>query len=223
MKKIITITFPHSGQHLLIWVLEKYFSRNLDFPKHDPKKVISAGEFYACQRGGNNHCDTFPCSDLRTTYQATHNDRDIPLNNPKINYIFQYRHPINSIIGLIGWDGNKSDCQLIEEMITHLAWWREWVHYFLLSSKGENVLKIFYDTLVNNPIITLNKVIEFIEPQKEVDLEFLELVIEKQDINFKHKITDYNRCKPHFKALKALEKLVTTELELLNIPKINWE
>lgn len=234
MKTITVITFPRSGQHLLIWILQKYFSKNPEFNGHNPQKVVKAGDFYACQRGGNNHCDFYPCADLRTTYQAQHlvysfdGRFDTPIENKSANYLLQYRNPIYSVLSLVGY-GNEGTVRTPEEyleiIIDTVFWWRIWVNRWVIpyvSLNASNRLLVKYEDLVNNPKNTIPKVIKYIEPNEEIDFELLDKVIANLDICPKHGIEEYKYYPEQKKLLQVLEKVAEKELDRLHLPKI-WE
>jgi len=107
MKNILCVTYPRSGHHLLVNMLLKYFSRDIEYPDTDDSRispngvndeVITAGGFNYCEFYG--HCNSVPCSDPRTNFQKNH-DFELRLRKDRNRkHIVQYRHPLNALISL---------------------------------------------------------------------------------------------------------------------------
>ena len=102
-RKVINVSFPRSGHHLLVNLLLKYFSKNIDYQNTEDikkqtqfKEVIPAGEFIYCPF--YKHCQMTPCSDRRTNFQKNH-DFGLKLNKESsYKYIVQYRHPLECLV-----------------------------------------------------------------------------------------------------------------------------
>jgi len=100
MRNIQCISFPRSGHHLLVNCLVRYFGNELSFDSRSvetgtDRSHFSCGEFIYCEY--YTHCRKIPCSNLKTTFQKSH---DFDLTLPNIAgqyYIVQYRNPKDAI------------------------------------------------------------------------------------------------------------------------------
>jgi len=86
------VTFSRSGYYLLLNLLLKYFSNNLNYTDTNGpdtyrvcKEILSAGNFHYC-------------ADIRTNFQKNH-DLGLKLKkNQNFKYVIQFRHCLPSIV-----------------------------------------------------------------------------------------------------------------------------
>ena len=133
MNKLLIVTFPRSGHHLLVGMLQKYFG---------PEMVYC--ETY-------EHCNTIPCPNLTVNVQKTH-DFDLDVAAPDgWKVLVQMREPLPAIVS---WyetqvsrygmeDSRRSwDEFFAEKMHFYVNFYKKWAH-------GNHV--IFYEELIAEP------------------------------------------------------------------------
>ena len=233
MKNIRAITYPKSGQHLLYETLLKYFSGQVDYnisPRRDNGgQILRAKKFVFCER--DLHCFKTPCPEPDTNFQVMHNCFILPEQAPTVNYLFLYRNPIYSILSLTGY-GYPERCpqsegwteiDYIKRYVQRIAEWKKWIHCWVIDNKQPNTFLVKYEDLIAIPEKEFTRIIKYIEPDEEVDREHLKEVIKFMDIKPKHKVTDFTYYESMKKTLMQLERLIASELDALNIPRIRWE
>ena len=160
---IYCITFPRSGHHLLINLLFRYFSKDLDFPQihgHETpkkcKKIIKAGNLRYCEL--YNHCQQLGCTEP-VDIQKNH-DFKLKLELPKdANVIVQYRKPLDTLISyfetfrkdqsLYAWEKFKK---------TKLAYYEGFINKWV----KEKYFLVEYDSFLTSPRETLIYVLQML-------------------------------------------------------------
>ena len=188
----MSVSYPRSGHHLLANMLFKYFSKNLDFQNTDGlneyAEIICAGELNYCDY--YNHCKTPGCTDETVNFQKNH-DLDLSLEKKDYKYIIQYRGPVESNVSLFEFAHKKNLLEggLRKEWENHSFGmthpWVSWMMKWFEEKDNENYLFISYDDLVKNTQDHLTRVVKFIEPTKNPDIQLIKSIIETQKIKTK--------------------------------------
>jgi hypothetical protein len=104
---VTCVSFPRSGNHLLVNFLMMYYSKNIDHwksgssPNNNFREVVNAGEFVFCEY--YKHCRESPCTDPKVNFQKQHDfDLGLPVNEDG-KYIVQIREPIATFISYYEW------------------------------------------------------------------------------------------------------------------------
>jgi hypothetical protein len=222
--KVISVSFPRSGHHLLADCLAQYFSRNFSISTHR-KKQVRAGDFFYCEP--YNHCQNIPCIDKRVNYQKSH-DFSLDLDNDgRYKYIVQFRDPIESIVSLYlletspdywKWKEKVDRASYVEDTKEswinfanrNIIYWKKFVNKWIDESKKENVIVISYEELLSNPKKAIIKALKFIMSEPVIDENFLEKVISNKKIGKKSDIKKFKYYDQSF--FDYLRRLVKDEL-----------
>jgi len=228
MKKIRAITYPKSGQHLMFEVLLKYFSKNIEYNSSSRRlnggQMLQAGKFVFCEK--NIHCNQTPCSEPATNFQVMHNCNKFWYDHPEVNYLFLYRNPIYCILSLANhgvedsYTAGWKEMDYLVQFSKKIKEWKEWAYKWVIGNTCKNVLNVLYEDIIKNPEKEFTKIIKYIEPDKEINIEHLKEVIKFMKIEPKHQLTNFKYYKEMEGFLKYLEKSVEPELKILNIPRI---
>lgn len=232
MRKVICITFPRSGHHLLVNVILKYFSGNVEYSETKGEmaeslcqNVLTAGELQYCEF--YNHCKQTPCSDPKTNFQKNH-DFYLELQpSDEFFYIILYRHPLDSLVSLYnycllntldvflgsGVNFNKTGWENFAR--ENIIFWKNFVGKWIIGRRSKNKLFISYEELTDLPLISFINIIKFIDPGSAVNLELLESAIKKVGTSKRHDIRQFQYYHEGF--FSELEKSALTELKLLGI------
>lgn len=169
------ISFPRSGQHLLSNMIE-YISINHNLP-------YQYCEFYNC-------CRTVPCA-KKSNFMKNHDfDNDYTIL-PKEKYIVLFRKDIvlqleafyrfhikaNSLPYNI--NDLKSFCK------SNIDYYKKFIQKWL-NNDNENILKIEYYDLVENPKDYMRKIINYLYPDIELKEIVLENMVNQLKIEVKH-------------------------------------
>ena len=231
MRKIVCVCFPRSGHHLLTNILFKYFSKNAEFLEFSGEssskrcsEVINAGNLFYCEY--YNHCRSFPCTDKNTNFQKNH-DYDLLLNIQKgYYYIVLYRNPIESIVSLyehitsdpyknkmfghaIGY--GKSDWEAFAKEA--MVYWKNFIKKWIFPNSNNEFLFVKYEDIIETPLITINEIIKFIDPNNSVDFRILIDSIKKIKIDKKRNLKEFKFYDSSF--FKSLEDMIYYELKSL--------
>lgn len=232
MRKIICVTFPRSGHHLLTNALLKYYSKDLNFINTDGEKfnenqnVISAGNsFQYCEF--YNHCKQIPCIDQNTNFQKNHDfGLKMDISDSQF-YVILYRNPLESIVSLYKYAlkstyNNFLDCQFHfnregwEYFAKYtIVYWKKFINKWVVGKNSANKLFLSYGELINYPMTSLINVIKFIKPEEEVDLKFLKLVVDKINFSKKNDIRDFEYYDRDFFA--EIEREALDEIKSIGI------
>jgi hypothetical protein len=234
MRKVICVSFPRSGHHLLINILLKYFSSNVNYPltsgentDRDCNRTLIAGKLVYCEY--YNHCNTMPCIDKNTNFIKNH---DFSLNLdilPDYYYIILYRKPIEAIISLYEFtlkDSNKNSFFGNNVGQTKKDWenfskeaiyfFKSFIKKWMINNKNRyngRLLFVTYEDLINNPKLVMNQVIKFIEPQEGVDHKLLKESINNAKIKKNRNILEFKYYDQLF--FTKLENIIKNELKFL--------
>jgi len=237
MKKIRTITFPRSGIHLVSGFLLKYFSRDIKFPlilTFNPKTTpIKAGEFVLCSK--DHHRCGIPCTDPSVTFQMMHEGKAHGLLKWEvgdgINYLFLYRNPVISAISMFRNGFDKTLQETVILLDCQMKWWKEWIYYWVIGHNGDNILKVVYENIIENPEKEFERIIKYIEPNENANKELILSIVKngfpdingKPGINIKFELSEFKYYKELKNYLQEKEQELIKEIKLLNIPRIKWE
>ncbi|KKK63164.1 hypothetical protein LCGC14_2997040 [marine sediment metagenome] len=226
MNNIRLISYPKSGQHLLVQCLLRYFSRDLNYPfenrRKDEGSILIAGQMGYCEKG--LHCNEVPCREPAVNFQAMHDCHKLWYNEPSVNHIILYRNPIYIMLSLCNYEKNGivSLNNYLRYFIGYLNEWKEWIHKWAIKGGDVNAHQLAYEDFLNEPLDTLYFLIKFIDCDNDIDREHLIKVIQSMDICQKHKLIDFHYYEHLKEQMKQLEDLIASELETLNIPKVEW-
>lgn len=230
-KKIISVSFPRSGHHVLADCLLQYFSKDLSV-KSEKVSLLKAGDLVYCE--SYSHCNKVPCPNKETNFQKTH---DFNLNVKKdldAKYIIQYRSPLEAIVSLFLLETNVGHKKWLSESgrsnktednkesweefaKEKIIYWKNFVRKWILENKdkeNDNYLLLDYDSLLNSPNQKIEEVIEFITGQKP-DKDFVNKIILAKNIHKKSDIKEFKYYNKDF--FDTLEKSVSSELQALKI------
>lgn len=232
MRKITCVTFPRSGHHMLINVLLKYFSGNLNYLETGGDKtetmcvdVLTAGDLQYCEF--YKHCEQIPCSNPKTNFQKNH---DFGLKLPQTDkdfYIVLYRHPLESIVSIYNYYLNNNISALYasninfnkEGWLAHanksIILWKDFVKKWVVGKWSKNYLFMSYEEMVDFPLISFVNIINFIDPGKKIDLKLLNLAIKKLDISRRHDIKNFQYFDSN--TFQNLEKMALEEIKSLGL------
>ncbi|MFH1358882.1 MAG: sulfotransferase domain-containing protein [archaeon] len=234
MKNVQCICFPRSGHHLVVNILFKYFSKDIDFMEVNGNKsrvyfdkIIKAGDFYYCECYA--HCHEFPCSDKKTNLQKNH-DYDLDLGiDKKYKYIIIYRDVIESLISIYNYYLNKPyDLFKGMKIIDNNDGWkvfakktteywkgfiRKWITENEMQTK--DVLFINYEEIIKNPLSIFINLIKFIDPGKNVNLYFLKEIIDRLSIKKRSKVQNFKYYNKDF--YSRIKEEVKEEYSIMNM------
>jgi len=205
MRRVISVSFPRSGHHLLANCLGQYFSNDLLFTT-EKKEFLSAGKFVYCE--SYYHCNKIPCPDSCTTYQKTHdNDFDVDkeLGFP---FIIQFRNPIESIISRYlletseeyrkfllgrgrGFEGYVEYSKQSWENFAryNLGCWKKFMQKWVVNPPKDSFV-IAYEDFMKSPLLLLKRVLGFLGEEK-IDENFLKIVVGRNGIGKKADIKKF--------------------------------
>jgi len=232
-KKIQLVTFPRSGHHLVVNVLLKYFSGNINFPITDGKKtdtecteIIRAGGINYCEF--YNHCQKTPCTDQTVNLQKNH-DFNLSLANEENNrYIILIRNPLESLVSFFNFfldlpikqsiiNGNVIlDKKGWEDFATkEILFWKDFSNKWILNNRKVNFLFFTYEEILRNPLTSFICMMKFINHTLDIDIEFLQSIIKQMNIENKSILTNFIFYEESF--FKKLENSVKEEIKILNM------
>ncbi|MCX6722010.1 MAG: sulfotransferase domain-containing protein [Candidatus Staskawiczbacteria bacterium] len=232
MRKIICVTFPRSGHHLLVNLLLKYYSKDLNYLETSGDKtdtlcsrVLTAGDMHYCEL--YNHCKQIPCSDPKTNFQKTH-DFDLSLQpSNDFFYIILYRNPLDSIVSHFNYylHNNMSSFFASDVNFNRKGWeefankdiefWKNFVKKWLVWKNDTNRIYVSYEELIKSPHISFINILKFINPNSKIDLNLLSALINRLNIEKKNNIKDFDYYNEGF--FSDLEKKVKKEMDLLDL------
>lgn len=225
------VSFPRSGHHLLVNLLLKYFSKNINYQNTDGprthevcKNVLQAGDFRYCEF--YQHCQQTPCSDLKINFQKNH-DFDLKLKNVfNFKYIIQYRHALGSLVSWYMIMVEKEEIEDSKEaweffVYQKIIFWKKFTQKWVLKNKHPNILYLSYEALLKHPQEKLEEVINFIRPETTINLKLIEKIIHTQKIRALRQLNSFKYFDPVF--FKKIEKDARQELKALNLDFIFHE
>lgn len=145
MHRIINASFPRSGHHMMLGVLQNYFG----------------DEMKCCKWSDDFEKRPHLCPE--TNFTMVHDMHlTFPGNDPYWKYLVLVRHPIYS---LASWRIHKKldDGNICEDLgVTQqkLEFWAKWMNKWVLSPVN-NRLIVQYESLVSNPFSVFEKIIRF--------------------------------------------------------------
>lgn len=157
-RPVVGVSWPRSGHHLLVRLLQAYF----------------AGSFHYCDfyPDVTECCRACPCKWGRT-FTKNH---DFDLMVPKLvgrPYLVQYRSFLPSVISnyeLYVFNGNDDNprmfrCFLEDQLERYRAFVEKWCD----ASDGVEKCLVKYEDLTSSPMPTLTRIVEFFAPGSVVD------------------------------------------------------
>lgn len=174
-EKIIFLSFPRSGHHLLTDMITEIYNKETDTKDN-------YCEFYKC-------CNVFPCR-YGKVFCKNHDFLIKIQVKPEYFYIVQYR--IDAYEQMLSYynfkikyeDYKKSMKEFVE---TIRGYYRSWIKKWIDdSTEHSNIHFIDYDSLIENPKKHITDICNIIFTKK-IDDTFIEFVIEKKNIHSKNK------------------------------------
>lgn len=153
MNKLIGISIPRSGHHLLARLLSS---------------ALNEKSFYCEWYGNADCCRRFPCNrtndEHNVKFQKNHDfDFTVPTDLPKVTYIVQYRPPLPVVLSQLRliekhpyFLGNIVESACYLELF--LAEWAVYYISFLNKWTGVGAVEINYIDLVRAPDLVLQKI-----------------------------------------------------------------
>jgi len=244
MRNIECITLPRSGHHLLVNYLLKYFSNNLRYPETNGlgnkdvyKSVLSAGTFNYCEH--YNHCRSIPCPDTRVNFKKLHDSHNEVKNYRSKHYIIQYRHPFEWLVAFFEYkimnQGSKNiydhhQKDWFEFISKHedsdkngplmpypskIQYWKGFVNKWIIYNDNPNAYVLLYSDFIKNPVLKLEEIIRFIEPENPVDTGMIERVVNILSVKEARDITKFRFYNASL--FKKLEESMLKEIESLSL------
>jgi hypothetical protein len=206
LKKIQNVSFPRSGHALLRRCLQLYFGNRLRY----------------CQY--YKTCKKVPCKNPQTNYQKNH-DFDLKLeNNPRYNFLIQYRHPLESIISFYKFDLYhgfiKKDSKKAWELAckNKIDYWKKFVKKWVINNKNPNTLFIQYNKMIDHPEEKIKDAILYLAPGENIDGKKVKEIVREMNIKKRVYIKDFKYYDESF--FRKMEDSVRKELDLLNLKRI---
>ena len=180
------ISFPRSGQHLLNNMLEYVLTEH-----NLPYKYC---EFYSC-------CRTVPCSnksnfmkhhDFETDYTILPKQKYIVLSRKDIILQLEAWYRFHITVNSLPYDITDLKISCVKNKSYYNRFIQKWV-----NNDNENILKIEYYDLVENPKDYMRKIMEFLYPDIELKETVLEKMVNHLKIEVKHTLDPiiYNELK----------------------------
>jgi len=154
-----------------------------------------AGKFVGCEIYG--HCQKFPCPDSRVRFQKNHDFGLTLKRNPSFYYLILYRHPLASIMSLYELDCNSGSIRndsyktwqafLADKLRYYYSFMDKWV----ISGPNKNTFILQYELFIDDFKSHILKILKFIEPCEEIDLNWLDVVIESNSVGLRREIKEF--------------------------------
>jgi len=145
------VTFPRSGHHLLVNLLSKYFSRDINYHTSLGKNTFQAGGFYYCE--AYRHCGKTPCINPKVNFQKNH-DLGLKLKkNQNFKYVIQFRHYLPSIVSWYLLEVRRNYLKDYNQEWERFAkknvvFWKNFIKKWILSTKNDkNIICLSYVNL----------------------------------------------------------------------------
>jgi len=205
LKRVQCICYPRSGHRLLRTCLRDYFGKRL---------VVCAV---------HSHCKSVPCISPDTNYQKNHDFKLKTPNNHSMNYIIQYRTPLESIVSLYKYNLNCNASKIDNRhewerfCLKNISYWRKFVKKWVIKNKNQNTLFIEYSELVENPKKKIIGAARFMLYGKKFNKKKALKIIRRKDISYRSDIREFKYYDPKF--LKKIEDSAKKEIEILGLKK----
>ena len=206
LEKIQNVSFPRSGHALLRRCLQLYFG----------------SEFRFC--GYHGGCRKSPCINPQTNYQKIH-DFNLKLEiNPKLTYLIQYRHPVESLISLykmyvrIGVIKEDTKENWLHFCNKNIIYWKGFIKKWVIENKNPNVVFVPFTELLNNSKDALRKAIKTMTPGTEIDETKVHNIIQTLNITDRGSIKDFKYY--DFNFFKEMEDRAKPELKAIHMRRI---
>jgi hypothetical protein len=195
MDKVVCISFPRSGHHLLTNALMKYFSQDISYKEikdsTECNEVYQAGALFYCEY--YDHCQTHPCSDFRTNFQKNH-DFQLDLECRSEKQLIQIRHPIESIISYYKYcyevkEYSRNDWLYFAQ--DKATYWKKFVQKWVIQNDCKNSMVVLYNDILSSPAETISNIVLFMEPNDSINNDLLEKIICSLEIKRKTDIKEF--------------------------------
>jgi hypothetical protein len=173
MKRVISLSIPRSGHHLLVRLVHSYFEH---------------GKFLYCEAYTDPECcGRFPCdavsqrakstfgrdSDLRLFMQKSHDLKfEVPVNTTA-QYIVQLREPAQAAIALLRWEmthGSRENFSLgeipgkaFDFFCYYIRFYHKWCVPAIVGSRERDIHLIHYESLVHSREDTRNGMLRLLD------------------------------------------------------------
>lgn len=227
------ITFPRSGSQLVIAMLYAYCDNN--FKKHlttvdgihgQGVKPYDVGKMKFCQKELHKCDKNIFCNDDDVNIQHTHGFPHPNLENKfiqNINYIIQYRHPIECALSWCGYSSINHSIEnfdFINHMNSTIKMWIKFVDFYLLEETPKNVFKLEYNDFMNNPKKNIYKIFKI--AFNKINYRKINKILNYCPIEYKSNIKKFLQINEYIDFLYECELLIKEKLNKLKIPLINW-
>jgi len=174
MKKTLFVTFPRSGHHLVVDILQKYYGEEMRYC-----------EMYS-------HCSRVWCTDSSTTHQKTHDfGLDVP-TDLDVRYIIQIRNAEDAIASwyksaiIANWT-NQNWKSFLEN---GLSFRKRFLDKWIYGPTGHSITIVTYENLIADPLKEIKSIIGY-----PCDDNKLKEVLNQFTIKQKHSFKDYDFTK----------------------------
>jgi len=173
MKRLISLSIPRSGHHLLVRLVHSYFEH---------------GKFLYCEAYTDRECcGRIPCdavsrkakskfggdSDLRLFMQKSHDlNFEVPVN-ATAHYIVQLREPAQAAIALLRWEmthGSRENFSLgeipgkaFDFFCYYIRFYHKWCVPVIVGTRERDIHLIHYESLVHTREETRNEMLRLLD------------------------------------------------------------
>lgn len=159
MTYVAGVSWPRSGHHLLVRILQEYFGDKFQYC-----------EFYTPE----DCCRTFPCARPGTIKFSKNHDFDLNLEQYEdVNYIIQYREFIPAVVSnfeLFVCNG-EIDSEFSFRKFASMEWtkYQNFLEKWVTSPFGKRQFVLAYEEFTANPVSRMQEVIKLFVPDRPVD------------------------------------------------------
>jgi len=168
LRYIAGVSLPRSGHHLLGRSLKQYFGARFNHCEFYSPKI-------EC-------CRSFPCKwPEKTSFSKNHDvNRDLP-QLPEQPYLIQYRAFLPAALSnfeLHIRNGFPDTAESLKHFLSaQFGVWQSFVEKWVTSPFGQDQLIVEYSQFMASPMETLSKVVQYFDPQNDVDVERLQQIV----------------------------------------------
>ena len=219
--RILISTFPRSGHHLLIRIIDEYYGSRFLYYKRTSRNVEKTKKHVVY----NKHADLTEFSPIPFKQVSLQKNHDYGLcrgqesnfeylSDKFSKHIIQIRHPLESIVSFYY---HRSKTKVLNRCWEDFAvdimhWWKKFVEQWIECSLPE--LLIRYDRFVKDPFKTVIKVLELMGETKINKKKLSEILI-AQNIYPRRNIKKAGIYDAKF--FKELENMARGEIQMLDL------
>ncbi|QFT83279.1 hypothetical protein FIU89_21840 (plasmid) [Roseovarius sp. THAF27] len=219
MERVIGVSWPRSGHHLLVRLLTLYFGEGFLYC-----------DFYG---GIENCCKKTPCKRRDVHLSKSH---DFDLGMPQIarrKYLIQYRDFIPSVVSNFELHVRNGGADTLENFRvfagTQFDSYRAFSEKWVQSDFAARQLVIEYDTLQSDPATTLARAVGWFQPDRDPDAARIDQAVARVDgervergrvtplkgagVHSARRIEDFRHYRPALFATLAAMRLTRPEVK----------